>query len=690
MPAVTATRKRNLVIVRNEYWEVQHDARQGGCWTSVRFFNGTRKNLLAAPVSARVRNLDPHPTSDAGSPFFFESKFERNARVTIENLPSGDVAVVAAGTLRLKTGEDIGVRYRQRYEYRAWGLVACELEIICPEGRDDIVEVCAVEMILREGMTDAYVREHPIRAATSDLLGMGTWYEVQSASASRNREAVYAARYVPVHIVCFERGREGIEFTCCSDIGGWDTAFCSDPGLGYYEVRPSWGNPAETLIALAPYCVVYRRNPTTIKGSQRLRYYFGLPFIKDRAAVGSPYVHAGTDSHWLSDAELEGLAKTGIRLIRFHNDYREDGPFWHDGMYPPYDQPGMAELKRIIATAHRLGMKIIPYVSVKEFHPETPGCKENREQWRQQPGPKFPEMHTWYGTGEFGQLMCLESGWLEFRKKSLDIILSDLPWDGLYFDWTTPHCCRNPNHNGGRIHSDQDAFYDFMYYARQRIGPDGILATHLSGLPQVVVENMSALALIFEDQNYSMPYPEPGKFPAQCEFMPITPRHLCGAPKAGTPDARRTIMSGILSGHPAIATALGGASCDPVMQRYCAFSNELVKEVALFGAENLASYRFAAAHYHAVATGQERVYAALWHKQGRALVYLGNYSPKAAKGAFRFDPKLPGRSHAKKLTLTQVVAPGRTKSASLSAGTLRKGVPYALKPWATALYRLES
>src|SRR5579862_8173371 len=100
MSQITATRKGNIVTVRNKYWEVEHDARAGGCWTSVKFLNGTGKNLLAAPISSRVRNLDPHPASDASSPFFYEAKFDRDAKITIENLPIGAVVLVE-GTYRL-------------------------------------------------------------------------------------------------------------------------------------------------------------------------------------------------------------------------------------------------------------------------------------------------------------------------------------------------------------------------------------------------------------------------------------------------------------------------------------------------------------------------------------------------------------------------------------------------------------
>jgi len=674
MSAVTAFRDGGKVRVRSKHWEVVHDAAAGGCWTSLTFRHGTRKNLLAGPASARVRNLDPHPTRDAGSPFSFEEKFEPNATLTLESTPSGHPVVIAEGTLRLKSGESIGVRYRHRYEYRDWGLVACELELSCPEGRDDIVEVCALEATFREGLTDAYVRENPTCAPFSDLLGMGRWFDLRQ---TRNP---YASRYVPMHVVLFERGVEGIEFSCSSELPAWDTGFCSDPGLGNYTIGPSYEDPSHTVLSICPYCVVYRRNPTRLKGTHRLRYYLGLPFVKERAKVFSTFLHAGTGSRWVSDAELARMAAAGVKLLRFHNDYREDGPFWHDGMYPPYDEAGMAELRRIVATAHRLGMKAVPYISVKEFHPDTPGCQENQAEWRQQPGPTFTELHTWAGSGEFGQLMCLESGWLGFRKKSIDTILGDLPWDGLYFDWCTPHPCRNPHHLGGRVHTDQDAFYDFMFWARERIGPDGFLLTHLSGLPQIVVENMTDMTLIYEDQPYTSPYPEPGQFPVQCDFMPITPRQLCGVAPAGTPHARRTIMSGLLQGHPSCL----GAPADP-------FTEEYLREFAPFAGEDLASYRFAPASARAAKANTENVHAALWYQRNRALVYIGNFSPKTARGAFHFDPRRLGTKQAPSAyTVTQLTGQRPSKARQVMHAELKwLGVPYVLEPWGSALFRID-
>ena len=85
--------------------------------------------------------------------------------------------------------------------------------------------------------------------------------------------------------------------------------------------------------------------------------------------------------------------------------------------------------------------------------------------------------HTYFFTGEFGGLMCMKSGWLERRKQDVETILSDLPWDGLYFDWCTYHPCCNGKHAPG-WHTDVNEFLDFVMWCRRRIGKKGFLFVH--------------------------------------------------------------------------------------------------------------------------------------------------------------------------------------------------------------------
>ena len=474
----------------------------------------------------------------------------------VEEGPEGPV-ITTEGQYQLAKAPPAGadvprklpIRFRRRIEYRQWGIVACELEIMCDEPLDDVVEVVAMDIVLREGMTDCLVRDNPDAGTTPDGTGFGKWLEPPRSQAGllqrpgadtrggfreRQRGAGIHARERP-----FQVGH-GTFFPNRA----WVTTACSRIG----EML------ANTLISLSPYCMAYRRNAIKLEGSYKLRYYITLPFIKDRQAIGSPYFHTSADSRWLSDAQLEKMAKSGIKLIRFHNDYREGGAFWHDGQYPPYDAAGMGELRRMIDTCHRLGMKIIPYISVKEFHPEAADFASNYQACARKQGPNFRDLHTWYGSGEFGQLMCLESGWLEFRKKSIDIILNDLPWDGLYFDWCTPHACRHPEHVGGVTHIDQDAFLDFMRWCRERVGPDRIIMTHLSGLPQIAIENLSDIAFIFEDQGPAVVGTDPSQFPIQCTFMPIARRQIQLAWGKGL-ERRRCGLAAMLQGHPPVPAA---------------------------------------------------------------------------------------------------------------------------------------
>ena len=680
MPSVKLTRKNKSIVVATPYWQVRHNLAKGGCWDSITFTHGSGKNLLDGPVSGRLRILQPHPTGGASSTFFYEEAFEKNPAVSIEETPAGPTVVIE-GRFQLDkeppAGSDVPrelpIRFRRRTTYGDWGLVTVELEIICEQPRRDVIEWVAANLTLRAGMTDTYVRQHPVIAPHADWVGTGVW---------RKQIESYRATYVPMHMVCFEKGVEGLEFMPASDLDAWDAFADGHAGMGLYGLGPAWDDPAKTSISLAPYCLAYRRNAVEIDGTYRLKYYIALPFVKPAEKVGPKYFQAGTGSQWPSDAELERLARGGVKLVRFHDDYFEGGPFWRDGRYPPYDAAGMAQLRRVIRTSHRLGMKIVPYISVKEFHPEAEGFKANCAAWRKEAGPLFRDLHTWTGSGEFGQLMCLESPWLEFRKKSIDIILGDLPWDGLYFDWCTPHPCRHPAHVGGHIHSDQDAFLDFMFWCRKRVGPNGLIFTHLSGLPQIVIENLSDIELIYEDLFGSTRPQNPEAFPPQCRFMPITPRLLCGWGAPRSPQQRLCLMNTLLEGWPVTAN---------VPEVYDPGSEQVLAEFDLFGGQDLASYKFLPASRWPVATDQETIRASLYYRTDKAMLYVCNLSDKPGRALLKVDLSSYGlKAKNGKLRVTWTSAPGVRKATALSVAAIRtRGIPCGIRPLQSMVYVVE-
>jgi len=664
MSGLVSLRRDDAVVIRSDYWEAEHRRSAGGCWTDIRFQRGSRRNLLAGPVSSRIRLNRILRLADPESPVFsvYWECFEKRPRMDVRRTPEG-ITVTAEGTYRDEAGRGIGVRFRHRYEYREWGLVLSELEILPEHDLPGATEVTCVELRLRPGMTHTYVRQHPASNPNVDLRAGFQWTALERGATA------FRGRYVPVHVVCFEQGVEGIEMFPTSDLAEWDTGLSDDAGLGYYGV--STGRDGGTTVTLSPYCVAFRRVPITLEGPSRFRLYWGLPFIKSADRTGVPYFHAGVNSRWPTDASLERLAEAGVRLIRFHNDYREDGPFWHDGMYPPYDAEGMSHLRRIIDTSHRLGMKIVPYVSLKEFHPESPGYAEHADEWAQVAAPTLRELHTWVGSGQFGRLMCMESGWLDRRKSDVETILSDLPWDGLYFDWTKPLPCCHEGHFRGRYHTDTDAYLEFLFHCRRRVGPDGVMFLHLSAFPYMVAENLSDLTFIYED--VGRVFPNPDKYPPHCRFVPIVSRYLATGAAAGTVDARRLIMGSLLQGHPP------GATPDIPGD----FASELLAEMDLFGGEDLSAFRLARASDCAVETGCADVYGAIWYRRGRAMVYLGNFSGRRVRGVFRFDPALAGWKTGRTALTGRLLAPGAgPKEFRLRPGMLRtRGVAYSIGPW---------
>jgi hypothetical protein len=675
MPNLVSLKRDDAVVIRSDYWQVEHRRSAGGCWTGIRFNSGLRRNLLTAPVSSRIKLNRILRLVDPESPVFpvYCECFERRARMDVRRTPEG-LIVVAEGMYRDEAGRGIGVRFRHRYEYRDWGLVLSELEIVPEHDLGGAIEVTCVELRLRPGLTHAYVRQHPASNPNVDLRGGYQWTALEPGATA------FRGRYVPIHIVCFEKGVEGIELFPTSDLAEWDTGLSKDAGLGYYGV--STGGDSGTTVTLSPYCVAFRRVPITLKGPSRFRWYWGLPFIKDRRRIRMGHFNAGVGSRWPADADLERLAAAGIELLRFHNDYREDGPFWHDGMYPPYDAEGMSHLRHIIDTSHRLGMKIVPYVSLKEFHPESPGYAEHADEWAQVPAPTLREVHTWIGSGEYGRVMCLESGWLDRRKQDVDTILSDLPWDGLYFDWAKSLPCRHAGHLRGDYHCDTDGYLDFLFFSRRRVGPQGLLFVHLSGYPCMVAENLSDLVRLNDDLGRFVP--EPGALPLDCDFVPITPRQmrqLHPGLRAGSVDARRLLMAGLLQGCPPSAyTPFGAAD----------FCREALAEMGLFAGEDLSGFRLARATDRAVDTGCANVHGAIWYRRGRAMVYLGNFSGRRVRGAFRFDPALGGWKTDRAVIACRLLGPGaKPGELKLRPGVLRtRGVPYSIGPWRSLMVYL--
>ena len=668
---ITCRKTDEGVVVSCDCWEVTHAAKSGGAWSSVVFGRGSGKNLLARPASAMVRFCEPD-AEGGQNPRFFRYREDLDGEAALDATEDGEggVAVVSEGLFRDESGADVGLRFRRTVRYTRWGRADSELDITAERPVDGVVEVCGLEMLLRPGMDRAFVTHHPMLEAAS-APGRG-WHEIPRDS--------YTCRYMPAQVIVFEEDVEGIELYGPSDPSEWDLS--GYDGAGLYELRPE--ADGTTYVALNAYCNAFRRVPITLEGRHSLHVIFGLPFVKEREAVFSTVFHAGAGSVWPSDDDLEEAASAGIRLIRFHNDYREGGPFWHDGMYPPYDDEGMAHVRRIVETGHRLGMKLVPYVSLKEFHPESPGYDENLSAWQRKEGLDGHVTHTWTGSGEFGALMCMRSGWLDFRKKACDIMLDDVPWDGLYFDWTSFYPCCHKGHDAELWHHDTEEYLDFIVWARERVGDDGFLFIHNSSHPSLIAENVADL--IFNGEHDGAYRPD--AWHHECRLVPVAPRQVAVWGRTGD-EASLLAMSGMLQGHPTCITVPMRRKDRPRHQESVA---KAFAELRLFCAEDLSGYRFARASEMPVETGAEDVYASLHWKPGTALVYLGNCSGKAAAGRLATDLAARGVGEGPlEWELVSADGAGAEASGSVTAAELASGgLEYDLGPWSSALYRIRA
>lgn len=647
------------VAVSNEFWEVKHSKEHGGAIVSIVFAKGTGKNLLASPLSSHVKFMEPPKKNEMYASYFpYKEINDPKASLDVKRNGKDEIIVRSSGDYSDGKGKSANVKFIRTVTYKKWGFAKNVLEIIAEGKVDKVVEVCALEANFRKGMNKAFVKHHPMLWQVLDFHGCG-WMDLPKQN--------YTARCLPSYVAIIEKNVEGLEIFPGSDYFEWDN-LSGYQMQGYHTLGA--GEGGQTSLNLNAYCMAFRRVPITLNGRYILELNFGLPFVKNRNEIFCKTLQTGAGSDWPSDKDLKEIADGGVKLVRFHNDYREDGPFWHDGMYPPYDEKGMKELRRVIDTAHKLGMKAVPYMSLKEFHPESPGYLENYRQWQREETLSGEVSHTYFFSGEFGGLMCMKSGWLERRKKDADTILKDLPWDGLYFDWCCYHACHNLAHAVG-WHTDVNEFLDFVMWARERIGEKGVLYVHLSSTPSMICENMADLICVGEVSPAALP----GEWEIEYGAVPIVQRLCAKWGLVGDALADMALSATLEGFPPGIGVPMNKES------------RRMFEEYKLFRDEKLDSYRFVAAGEKPVATGQKDVWANLYYSENGALIYTANLSHAPHSGSLQVDLKKWGVKGAR---LSWVIVDGVEKG-EITIGVLSsKGLPYDLKPHTSALYRIKA
>ncbi|MBU0714349.1 MAG: hypothetical protein KJ964_03200 [Verrucomicrobia bacterium] len=410
-PSVKVSERQ--IILRNAYWEVIHDKTAGGVMTSLRFFNGTGQNILRKPIYAHVA------AGENRKVVFYKQSRCRDADIRV-NKKSDCVQININGHFYNEQGVKLPVAFKQSWEYRAWGLVKVGMEFIIEKPLGQVYEFSPCNFYLTPEIDTLGSR--PSTSAGMRQVGVFCrWQEVGFGRSYKDSRDPVPDTLIPIYFCAFKKGVEGLEFYRGSDSEAWNRPFdVEKEGQSIFTHERDLLNE-HFYVRCESYCEW--SNPRRFKpGRQRWEYYLGLPFVKKPEDAGNKLFHAGVDSSWPNDATLKSISQNGIKLLR-HHDYDTFKPkAWPDGKYPPYAEADMREMNRVIATTHRLGMKITPYFSLKEFHPSCPVYAKKAQAWKRQ----IDRRGTILGDkGPFGGYMCMKSGWLEYREKSIDTVLEN-------------------------------------------------------------------------------------------------------------------------------------------------------------------------------------------------------------------------------------------------------------------------
>ena len=596
----------NRVKVTSDYWRLEFDLRNGGALDTIVFPHGSGRNLVRKPFETAVDRW-----SDRNAPSVEMKSSNQGNVLRLEFSGRMGAAGRQPGPVAFRTTWILSP-FMARADHTlvfSEDVMASSVDIGTTAVRGDLNEFG-----LRTGPTDDPDRRKMAPARFGKVEGEG--------------DEFIAEHHAPLYMLFFHRNLEGFDLTTASDLETWETALAGRGGAGLYRAAA-----AGDTIQIVRRPVDAPRPVRIRKGEYTFGYYLGLPRIVEKS--DRKWKHLSFGNHpWPSDAEIARWAEAGVNIVRLHNDYAADENFWHDGAWPPYDEQGMAEMRRVIATCHKHNIKVVPYFSIHEFHPKAQGYSEHEAEWKRSNDQLGTVYHNHVGKGEFGAQMCPQSGWLDRRKSDIEKAYRDLGFDGIYYDWVMQLACNNPKHNA-RLHNGADGVIDLLAWTRRLIGDRGTLILHLYGMmPSIAFENFADLVVNMEEISGAEKWMRMGEAPIVTVLAESIPRSPCPSYRQDHARERNqnNISQLVLLGMFPWSGGTGGPVYEETLKLFRAFKPYKLEE-----------YRFRDAYSGAVETGWEDVYGALYSKSGHALVVLSNTSSNARKNiVWRVKPEMLG------------------------------------------------
>ena len=630
------------LILSTPYYSVVHDLKAGGAISRISYVHGQAPNLLVRPLATSVqlaaKKLPHHIVKQARAkpPEDLRDIHDSTPNVFVSRRGKWPVVTVEA-TLKSQDGTDADVHIKTVYDYR-WGYIKIHKEFLFPAQPLRTAVLTVVSTTLHPSLT-----HYGHRPGAFDNARVSP-FSIEPLQWGVMRPGSYLnppldTRYVPCHMVFANPGIEGIEWFAADDLAQWYYQADEEPGTGHVSLKPNT-NPLGVDFALSP--LELPTNPdlasggfVTLSGPLSFDYYIGMTILEGHAHRPWLEVSFGPNrGEWVSDEEIRQHAEGGVVTMTLHNDGDRygDGLFWRDGTYPPYPPDQMKKMAHVIDTCHQHGIKVLPYFSNHELHQSTEAFKQHGEEWGRKPDDQGNLRPEYY----YGSQMCFKSGWKDFFKSYVDTVLKHQPWDGIYYDWNMALYCDNPVHMGKTSngvsgqkglasyafshtsHWDVEEFLEVIEWTRERVGPDGLVTLHNTGVPMFAVENFADAVCCLEWGYGKLldGVPRPDQLPLEWTFAGARARADI---EYGTVDANAPARIHTLYYLTTLITGTAPWPANPESER-------LFKILRPLG--EIEQYHFEDWRNRAVKVRPGHILSAVYSRPGEAYILLANLEPQ--------------------------------------------------------------
>ncbi|MBO7741039.1 MAG: hypothetical protein J6S21_00660, partial [Victivallales bacterium] len=486
LEAMQLRRDAQYIYFENKYICWRHNAATGALdGAFVRY--GSNSNLLVKPVETVIQLMDQETC--------LTYNLERQEGAVVK--ADGDTIVTEY--LLAARGDEVKIRHE--VVYKPWGSGLHAVTISAGKRVNNLFSVQLCSTAFAPAM-DQFTWRPTLEA------GLGTWAQnntptwIPLNSGARRQDMYIAHKRLPLCFMVIQRGVEGIEFALGDNLEEWQ-AFRPENMLPSPQMEFGYDTKLKGYRTfVSPY---HGREDGFIEGEHTFHFNMTLPFVREKMSplrpgghffpIGKPF-----EERWPDEEFTAARAEAGMDLFRLHNDGDRygNGIFWRDAAYPPYPADEMEKMDAAIALTHKYNMKVVPYFSVKELHPDVEDFGKYGEEWARRDEPNgYLRVNRSSGTRIFGYQMCLKSGWMKKRIDTIREVLENHAFDGIYYDWCCGLECFGKNHCG-YWHWDNDEFMELLNETRNICGREKEMYLHTSHVISLGSENLATLLLTEE------------------------------------------------------------------------------------------------------------------------------------------------------------------------------------------------